>query len=115
VVVKNVKLVIILLKAIINKRHKVVSPNACMSCGTKNVIYLMACRKCGVQYVGKQYVGETSQTLRRRFNNHRNRMKQLSDLYLYHHFCSDGHGVEDVSIMPIEEVVLTPGYRNPAE
>ena len=89
---------------ITNKRYKVVSPNGCMSCGTKNVIYLMACRKCGVQYVG-----ETSQTLRRRFNNHRNRMKQLSDLYLYHHFCSDGHGAEDVSIMPIEEVVLTPG------
>ena len=36
-------------------------------------------------------------------------MKQLSDLYLYHHFCSDGHGAEDVSIMPIKEVVLTFG------
>jgi len=44
---------------ITNKRYKVISPNGCMSCGTKNVIYLMACRKCGVQYVG-----ETSQTIR---------------------------------------------------
>ena len=30
---------------------------------TKNVIYLISCRKCAVQYVG-----ETSQTLRCRFN-----------------------------------------------
>ena len=30
-----------------------------MNCGTKNVIYLISCRKCGVQYVG-----EMSQALR---------------------------------------------------
>ena len=35
----------------------------------KNVIYLISCRKCGVQYVG-----ETSQALRNRFNNHGNRL-----------------------------------------
>ena len=56
---------------------------------------------CGVQYVGK-----TSQTLRSRMNNHRNRLKQLCDLYLYNHFSSDGHCVDDISIIPIEEVVL---------
>ena len=47
-----------------------------------------------------------SQALRNRFNNHRNRIKQLCGLYLYHHFNSDGHTLEDVSIMPIEEVVF---------
>ena len=52
-----------------------------MNCGTKNVIYLISCRKCAVQNVG-----ETSQTLRCRFNNHRSRLKQLCGLYLYHHF-----------------------------
>ena len=75
-----------------------------MNCGTKNIIYLISCRKCAVQYVG-----ETSQTLRSRFNNHRNRLKQLCGLYLYHHFNSDSHTLEDISIMPIEEVVLEPG------
>ena len=74
-----------------------------MNCGTKNVIYLISCRKCAVQYVG-----ETSQTLRCRFNNHRSRLKQLCGLYLYHHFSSDGHTLDDISIMPIEEVVLEP-------
>ena len=70
---------------------------------TKNVIYLISCRKCAVQYVG-----ETSQTLRCRFNNHRSRLKQLCGLYLYHHFSSDSHTLDDISIMPIEEVVLEP-------
>ena len=54
------------------------------------------------------YVGETSQTMRCRFNNHRSRLKQLCGLYLYHHFSSDGHTLDDISIMPIEEVVLEP-------
>ena len=48
------------------------------------------------------YVGETSQPLR---SNHRNRIKQLCQLYLYHHFSSDGHTLEDVSKMPIITVV----------
>ena len=54
------------------------------------------------------YVGETSQTMRCRFNNHRSRLKQLCGLYLYHHFSSDGHTLDDISIMPIVEVVLEP-------
>ena len=49
-----------------------------------------------------------SQTLRCRFNNHRNRLKQLCGLYLYHHFSSNGHTLDDISIMPIEEVVSEP-------
>ena len=60
-----------------------------MNCGTKNIIHLISCRKCAVQYVG-----ETSQTLRNRFNNHRNRLKQLCGLYLYHHFNSDSLTLE---------------------
>ena len=43
----------------------------------------------------------------RPLNNHRNRLKQLCDLYLYNHFNSDGHNITGLNIMPIEEVVLT--------
>ena len=35
-------------------------------------------------------------------------MKQLCGLYLYHHFSPDGHTLDDISIMPIEEVVSEP-------
>ena len=61
-----------------NKTYNVVSPNDDMDCGTRNVIYLISCTKCGVQYIGK-----TCQTLRSRFNNHRNRLQHLCDLYFY--------------------------------
>ena len=40
-------------------------------------------------------------------NNHRNRLKQQCDLYLYNHFNSDRHCIDDMNIMPIEEVTLT--------
>ena len=66
---------------------------------TENIIYLITCRKCGIQYVG-----ETG----KRLNNHRNRLKKLSCQYLYQHFNSDGHTEDDISIVPIEEVKLTP-------
>ena len=89
---------------ITNHSYNVVSPHVFLDCGTSNVIYLISCKRCGLQYVGK-----TSQTLRSRFNNHRVRLKQMCDLFLYNHFNSDGHSHEDLCIMPIEEVYLEPG------
>ena len=74
-----------------------------MDCSSKNVIYLIPCRQCGIQYVGK-----TSQTLRSRMNNHRNRLKQLGNFYLHNHFNSDGHSLDDISIMAIEAVFHSP-------
>ena len=74
-----------------------------MNCGTENIIYLVACRECGIQYVGK-----TGQSLRKRLNNHRNRLKKLSCWYLYQHFNYDGHTEDDINLVPIEEVELMP-------
>ena len=54
-------------------------------------------------------MGETSQKLRSRLNNHRNRLRMLTNLYLYKHFSSDGHSEDDVLIMPIEELHLITG------
>ena len=39
-------------------------------------------------------------------------MKQLCGVYLCHYFSSDGHTLDDISIMPIEEVVLEPNDVN---
>ena len=75
-----------------------------MTCATKNVIYLISCKRCGIQCIG-----ETSQALRSRMNNHRQRLSQMCDLFLYQHFCSDGHSEDDIAIMPIEEVALEEG------
>ena len=54
-----------------------------MTCTTKNVIYLISCNKCGIQYVV-----ETGQALRNRMNNHRQRLKQMCNLFLYQHLMS---------------------------
>ena len=75
-----------------------------MSCNTTSVVYLITCKRCGIQYVG-----EMGQELRRRMNNHRNRIKNLQPQPLYKHFNSDGHSLDDLTIQPIEEVVLEPG------
>ena len=82
-----------------HKTYNIVSSSLSMNCGTENIIYLITCRKCGIQYVG-----ETGQSLRKRLNNHRNRLKILSCQYLYQHFNSDGHTEDDFNIVPIEEV-----------
>ena len=79
------------------RQYTVKSHEAVMTCATKHVIYLISCKKCGVQYVG-----ETSQALRNRMNNHRQRLNQMCDSFLYQHFCSDSHSEDDIAIMPIE-------------
>ena len=86
------------------RRYNVKSNNAVMTCATKNVIYLISCKKCGIQYVG-----ETAKVLRNRMNNHRQRLKQMCILFLYQHFCSNDHNEDDITIMPIEEVTLEMG------
>ena len=56
-----------------HKIYNIFSPNLSMNCGTENIIYLITCRKCGIQYVG-----ETGQSSRKRLNNHRYRLRKLS-------------------------------------
>ena len=62
------------------KCYKVINHSGSLTCGTDNLIYLISCKRCGIRYVG-----ETGQTLRKRLNNHRNRLKYMTNLYLYHH------------------------------
>ena len=52
---------------LIYRTYSVVSPNLHMDCDIKNVIYLIKCKRYGIQYVSK-----TGKKLRQRLNNHRN-------------------------------------------
>ena len=65
------------------RKYNTISSELTMTCNTENIVYLISCRKCGIQY----NMGETSQVLRRRMNNHRNRLKNLGEQYLYKHLC----------------------------
>ena len=64
------------------------------SCTTKNVIYLISCKKCKIQYVGL-----TSQALRARLNAHRSaiNLKKLKTP-LVTHFLLPDHNFSDLKI-----------------
>ena len=85
------------------------SINYNLNCNSSNVVYLITCKKCSLQYVGS-----TITKFRLRFNNHKSRIrrhetlgqaeKRVDDI-LYRHFCSDGHnGLSDLKIQLIDRV-----------
>ena len=68
------------------------------SCKSKNVIYLITCKKCGIQYVG-----QTTQALHCRLNGHRSAiLGNQKNTYLSNHFRSEGHCIGDLSIQIID-------------
>ncbi|RUS75354.1 hypothetical protein EGW08_016876 [Elysia chlorotica] len=71
-----------------------------LSCKSHNVIYLIACTKCN-----KQYVGQTSQTLRNRFTNHRFAINNDRDQPVARHFNLPGHTIKDLNITPIDQLI----------
>ena len=85
------------------------SINYSLNCNSNNVVYLVTCKKCLLQYVGS-----TITKFRLRFNNHKSRIRRHemlgqaekeSDDLLYQHFCSEGHcGLSDVRIQLIDRV-----------
>ena len=56
-----------------------------LHCLSRGVVYVMTCRHCG-----KQYVGETGQTVRQRFARHRLKMP-TAPMTLYSHFLRFHH------------------------
>lgn len=72
-------------------------------CTSKNVIYLVTCKKCEMQYVG-----QTSQSVSRRMNSHRFDISNFYDpsfsTTVATHFNLQGHSIDDFSFMPIEIV-----------
>ena len=86
-------------KSSLTGREYLVICNSHLSCDSKHV-YLISCRKCGFQYVG-----ETSQLLRCRINQHRSSIRKSSPSTLVaKHFPSPGHTVDDIRVMPIEHI-----------
>ncbi len=70
------------------------------TCATKNVIYLISCNKCSMQYVG-----ETTQPLRVRFNQHRNAVSnKKKDTLIVRHFNQRDHSVTDMQIRVLQNI-----------
>ena len=70
-----------------------------VTCKTENIIYLLECGICGLQYVG-----QTRRQLRLRLNNHRSNAKLKLPCSLSRHLSSRGHNnsFDDLKVTIIE-------------
>ncbi len=70
------------------------------TCETKNVVYMLSCVKCGMQYIG-----ETKRSLRQRFGEHKNSVKKNNlNTVLVKHFNQIGHTYDDMSILVLHVI-----------
>jgi len=73
--------------------------NENMNCDTQNIIYLITCKRCKLQYVG-----ETERRLKDRLNAHRSNINIKRQTAVAIHFNNHGHNIKDLIIMPIEKI-----------
>ena len=72
-----------------------------VTCSSKNVIYLISCNKCSLQYVGS-----TSNAFKVRFRNHKSAMltnKKTCEVAI--HFNASPHNLSDFSFICIESII----------
>ena len=70
------------------------------TCKTRNLVYLIQCRKFGLQYVG-----ETANPLHIRMNGHRSDIHtQKTDKPVAAHFNLPDHTLDDLQVMGIEKI-----------
>jgi hypothetical protein len=74
------------------------------NCTSRNVVYLLECKKCK-----QQYVGET-ENFRNRMNNHRSQCYKNADTAIYAHRTQTGHDFNDCEI-----TILKGGFRGDRE
>ena len=69
-----------------------------ITCTTSNIIYLISCRICGIQYIG-----ETKNSLKKRFYGHRSTVKtHLLDTLVGQHFNLPNHSISDMILQGTE-------------
>lgn len=67
------------------------------NCDSANVVYLLECNTCHLQYIG-----QTANAFRLRFNNHRAHAKSLPNLPLSRHVGIPGHSFNNLKVTIIE-------------
>ena len=74
-----------------------------LNCKSKNILYLITCKKDG-----RQYAGETGNSAEERFARHRNTVVQAcyqgTEISVGQHFQSCGHSVSDLVFPPVEQI-----------
>ena len=80
---------------IIKPSNKIFKPTGTFNCNSKNVVYLIRCRKCP----DTLYIGETSQSIRNRITGHRQPINQKwTYLPISEHFNKSNHTCEDLKV-----------------
>ena len=79
-----------------------------LTCETKNLIYMIHCHRCNLQYIG-----ETKRRLKDRFNEHRRTIdnpnnKSKPTTAAEHFLSSPNHTANDMLLIPIEKNLLQP-------
>jgi len=75
-----------------------------LTCYTKNLIYMIQCNRCNLQYIG-----ETKRRLKDRFNEHRRTIdnpnnKSKPTTAAEHFLSSANHTANDMQLIPIEKI-----------
>ena len=75
-----------------------------LTCDTQNLIYMIQCNRCNLQYIG-----ETKRRLKDRFNEHRRTIdnpnsKSKPTTAAQHFISSPNHTANDIQLIPIEKV-----------
>jgi hypothetical protein len=73
---------------------------------TPNVVYLLDCQVCGLQYVG-----ESVQPFNKRMNGHRSDLTKKTLLPVSQHFVSPGHSLDDFGRSKIYIIDHNPSWK----
>ena len=83
--------------------HPTLQLNYMFTCQTFNVIYLIQCRLCHLQYIG-----QTKRLLKDRFNEHRRPLLNPTGNYTHtavsEHFLTSNHSDNHMLLIPIEKL-----------
>ena len=73
-----------------------------LTCKTRNLVYLISCKRCGLQYVG-----ETENALHIRMNGHRSDIRtKKTEKPVAAHFCQPDHSVKDLEVRGLKRSII---------
>jgi hypothetical protein len=82
------------------QNHQTYNIGCTIDCQTENVVYLIECRKCPLQYVG-----ETKNSINYHLIRHRASHKARKEEPVAEHFNSHEHTINDLTITGIEKII----------
>lgn len=68
-----------------------------IDCNSANIIYMITCNRCRLQYIG-----QTSNSLSRRYTEHINSIRRKDDVSLSNHYHAGQHCINDLTIVGLE-------------